>query len=1096
MPKLVAFTKDFSQGRTGDLGQYTASDNQYLKDSVNMVSNRAGLLTQCGGTKRDNRIRFDLRANDKVVPFEFNNEIFYFVYDPLFQNKFEALSDALALSINSRVRRYPTTADPTDRDNWHLSNLKNLNALKTLRDRSVDGATSRYRVAGLIYDPKKSDLASYYVSKSLEAITNTAHTSTEFYAATRGLYTPNDYETRWYDRAFIADGEGRIITASCLRPLFLEHGGPDFKEYELPAKFYGDAVTVEDRQLITDPFGVREKYYKEGVGEYEALIRNDSVLFYDKEGVMPTLRWGIYDKDLNIGELTATDFRLVDTRCLYRFKIPSYWSKSALTDKEFTNFRSVVNIDADFKERLERKAIYGVGEDATFTDSGGVVKPANRPKTDAELEREEKELKIPRNNSPFVRIPSNRIQHDAPFEFVRGLKYWWFEEPGFPDLPTPIRGDQVTRATYDGSPIWEKVTRQIGRIAGRSSNKTDDAVLFSLVYNFYMGPRLAVVGGHHPSYTSPGPMPVVVRFFRNALSRYDEKTISVPARLQLAFRGDTTRTNLEGVERSQEYSFKGHMYRAIPTDFIDFFLVGVDSAGDVWREGVRRKPHPTYTIQSIPDKQRYSSAFDFQAPDGRDPNFNEDRDTPFILPAFDTFGRLITLARPYGLYPFYINKGILRNNFYYGIPIRTLYGVVQLQIDGSKINSKFKEMQGFTDRFPKAGAYEENKQLFANMGSEKSSLNASVPLASAEETNLLAAKEQFAAGKDLAGEKFSDSLKRIARNNLFVNLKDRTKLQADFSVDPDVDDSFLYTPQVVGGLEILWIHKTFGTNGKAILGTNKGEIVTDKFTNIEFVNAGLDDDVPISFERPVDVYGDRFFLEAKTGEILYSRYHFEYSGRRQYTTTGQFQAELRDKGGIKKLVGIQEGGFCAFLTGNGDVFVCLITQNTDIRGWFRLQLDFPVRDMFDIDGRLHVVQGKGFSEDDTFTREGIKKTVDGTFFSEWDVYGQTAYNIRREPFFTPIDPDVFAMRSQTNRLDGITNLTSAQAEVKGKFDKVKPYFRVSDRGAVSSLSPSGPTLQLLAHSSQDGAGVSIGFSKKDAKTPIDVLVAQYRLLTD
>jgi len=291
---------------------------------------------------------------------------------------------------------------------------------------------------------------------------------------------------------------------------------------------------------------------------------------------------------------------------------------------------------------------------------------------------------------------------------------------------------------------------------------------------------------------------------------------------------------------------------------------------------------------------------------------------------------------------------------------------------------------------------------------------------------------------------------------------------------PLVNRSYLHTFSLEGGGSILWASLNF-INGKStvVFGHTQGFIETPSLSLLNVINAKILDDVAFSEFPPVFLYGDQYILDTERSDILYARYDFSYNSRRNISICGDFEDELRGNRRIKKMIGFRKKGYLAFLS-DGAVFVCLINQKTDSRGWFKLRAEANIDDIHNINERfIFYIQQKVF---------------------EWDIYGETNYNIENViPWIELIDADAYTTESEGDQLNGVSQNIHARGEFKGKVN-AKVLQMTGKRGAISTLSLSGNTFQFDYVPEGEKSVARIGFKQIDKNTPIDVTLSQYRLV--
>ena len=1094
MPKIVAFTKKFTNGRTGDLGQYVSSDEQYVKDSVNLVSNRSGQLTNCAGTK--SIIELDIQQNDKVVPFSFGGRQYFLIYDPLLYRRFRGWDGKVSdywprPNYFSNPVRGLSERDESFKTNFiyldHFQVLANFGqpsfgavdsneVLRRKNRRYINvstNATTRYRTV----KTERTDSYRDVGRRFHDVFVNHSNNLQDFLDNTHGLREEITTSTGWYQRFLIVDENGDVVAKNCLRPLMVEH-----ESIDRPAEIsdWGDVLKDDAtfKELITDPINVRNKVFGKGLGEYRAVVRPDDVIFYDKEGLLPTIRWGYHYIDTNtLDEDVIEFFTLQDIRCLNNFRIPNAWWVPPLTQKEYDSYESRISDflkNEDFFEEGEYIQQYDIvdtgAETGKSTTDAVKVKGGKHNDSDVEEFLKESDVYVDKKYSPFTRIQKKASsQTKVGGDTFRksqldysGIRYYEVDNYG--------STERNVVCTFNGSPIYEMIEGSKPLTARKYytrsflNNVTRDGYITTkglfVTFDFYFGPKNMYLhrgnalfggasGGAENAFISQGPQVEVMIQYKLTVYK-DVETVNVPGDFSLPY-FFTVQSSPRLLKNSA----------TIAVDFVYFYNVLSMSESAT----TSRRLELRGTVKN-PNVERLYKRLMRVGGTGHTP-FNTELFIPTSKTKSDGLSPVLLERKVFIPYSFYLALQL-------PVEMPDVYGTAHLTTNKTPVGNSFftwgvgnrqfiSELVAFTNRLYRLSGYVENRPFFSNYLDKPSETNGGILSGSGEANGILKSMSLF--------------LQRIAKDNLFNNLKDRLNKPDDDSVDPIADDSFFYTPQNVQGIEILWILKTFGEKGKVTFGTNQGEIVSNAFNPIELANATLNRDIPVSSLLPVDILDDRYYVESGTGEVLYSRFHFQYSGRRQYSTTGHFNDEIQALGGIRKILGFQKTGFCVFLVG-GVIFSCLVTQNTDFRGWFKLELDKPIDDIYEINGELYCLLGK----------EIIK----------WGIYSTEKYNIDVEPYFSPLDSDIFVSRSQTDRLEGISDFTSAKGEVKGDFSKVKPYFRVPGKGATTSLVPRGRTLLVSAQASGDGVSTSIGFAaKKDKngkKLPIDVTIGQYRLV--
>ena len=1084
MARVTVETKDFRHGRTGEVGQHAAEDGQYIKDSVNIVATRKGLLRNCGGVKQVFEYP-DLQKNDIIVPFRLKGEDFYFIYDPLLYRKFALKTDD-DITGGGYFTDDRGSWDVRDSSSFHESylevNLKLLSWLQLFQDRpsfagGVDGFYNYWTIRNREGEGQVSKMERFeeLVKDNLYGSGSIAVRWNNYVSQLSPLAEDRRVSSAWYQRNIIVDAKGNILNAKCLRFLLSEERSLDKERTD-----WDSSEDTTDRYLI-DPFGFRDEKFGKGTGSYRAIVRPNDVIFHDPAGILPTLRWGAYwPKDSehstsnpsgyetnDVRTFTYSSFALTEYRCLYDLKpsaensdeirdrdIPKAWFHSTLSKDEYDNFSEGASGGRAVPRSNVSRRAPDPGTEITMPD--GLTASFIRNRGFDLWNATKNDL----NESPYKRNTDNSISYEEDVVVLPGLQYHYRD----------FRNTKCVISTFNGYPVFESDYQTlspevpdppasgVNQANAYTATQFEGSTIFSLGLRMFCGlPRPNRETGTNVILQSPA----TTSFFVSNLRKFS-----------------TLRVSVERQPLGEDAYFR--IDEAI---ICGMFYVGFLDRGPLGDEAIINSLYDSFDKNRLVPTGIVATG---DAPAGTHEYFRNDIATHWSL----VNGVAAVLGAGRNNPPTTSNTRPLTEAVLRARPIHIPEGVYPGQVRPPELYS-FSLWSNRDNRVvpnvQNLGAYA--LRLYTDQATTTLLQGISkdyFPFAA-----FLNEKTAFGGAKDFEDAMIVSS-NDVRLDKIINTQRDYNVFDNDYEESGVTDDdrasttrplafrSYLHRFALEGGGRIIWASQFFskGTSN-IVIGHSQGLITVPSLSLLDVINPRVETDTPFTDDSPVFLYGDRYTLDVKRDDVLYSRFHYDYDGRRQASSAGLFNDELRDGGGIRKLLGFREQGSLVIHVGT-QAYVCLIDQRTDSRGWYRLNFGGEIQDVFNL-GQKFMVQS------------------DRKLF-EWDVYGDTSYNIKGvNPKLSPLDADTFILKADQFDLDGNSDDTTARGELKGTFDCVAGAV-TKNREPEEILDSSRGTITFDFKNDGTKAKATVGFFPSDGRphdetdTPVNFYISKYKLI--
>ena len=318
---------DFSGGMRGLKGQFSRPDNDSFLNATNMIVDGSGSLVQRGGAVEEDVVGNTghvLYDTDVILPFKFRGEIYYFVYDPLHSIRLttEREGKNVAGHRTSTAAHWPfSTAVPTwlapfvgAEDSFTKDQYKDyiLNYVLGLSLYEVDpyhtdfygDQTTAIRKAVETFSVNHGGDTVEIVRSIIKSLWNTKD-----YAS--AVYWDMDKTSLWWHRAFITKKVRtgvELATDIVCRPVAVEEGEDLSTGQTLPTDVgFHNPNTIWDHDL-------RKRLYGKSSRRYDAAVGDSHVIFYDREGVLPTL---IFFPEVRSGVSLGAQYPIMDMRLHY-----------------------------------------------------------------------------------------------------------------------------------------------------------------------------------------------------------------------------------------------------------------------------------------------------------------------------------------------------------------------------------------------------------------------------------------------------------------------------------------------------------------------------------------------------------------------------------------------------------------------------------------------------------------------------------------------------------------------------------------------------------------------------------------------------------
>ena len=335
----IPFTlTDFSGGMKGKKGQLNSADIKHVQDLNNMLVERNNTLKSRNGVEA---LPITLLANDKVLPFVSNGRKYYFVYDPLLNNKYTSKVSGTEFAYSAGGQRH---IDMFSKRGSSLSPYVYLQKERVNTDDLVQGngnITYLEPFGGSLNAPQnditKWDFFKDYVTNGtteldmhlyLRKLTMESAPIFVFSEENRPTLSANllnqgqeahavDENTFWWNRMFILDEDFNVITTEVDIANFVTYDSGHVPLIAIPI-MDTDVRDATHAELQT----IRESRYGGSDLEYEVEVMNQGVMFYNREGKLPNMFMQLNDQG-------QTDGILRDFRTLYLDEVPNGIFKTA-----------------------------------------------------------------------------------------------------------------------------------------------------------------------------------------------------------------------------------------------------------------------------------------------------------------------------------------------------------------------------------------------------------------------------------------------------------------------------------------------------------------------------------------------------------------------------------------------------------------------------------------------------------------------------------------------------------------------------------------------------------------------------------------------
>lgn len=335
---------DFSGGMKGKKGQLNSADIKHLQDINNFVVERNNTLKSRNGVEE---IPLDLLKYDKVLPFISNGRKFYFVYDPLLNLKYgnagqfspsRSMGGQRFIDIHSKVGsslglfdylwREAITHFDYARADYTMTYTKETDGFPEVGDvyPQQDDATKWAYIRDFdIGTTSALDMHLYLRKLTWEASPTCVITDPQMIGGLDNMNTtyqrddshPVIENTFWWNRMFVLDENYQVITTEIDMANFVTYDSGHEVLTPIPV------MDTEVRDAShADLQTIRETRYGGSDLEYTVEVMNQGVMFYNKDGKLPTMFMQLNDQG-------QTDGVLRDFRTLYLSEVPNGIFKTA-----------------------------------------------------------------------------------------------------------------------------------------------------------------------------------------------------------------------------------------------------------------------------------------------------------------------------------------------------------------------------------------------------------------------------------------------------------------------------------------------------------------------------------------------------------------------------------------------------------------------------------------------------------------------------------------------------------------------------------------------------------------------------------------------